>query len=101
MCRPCLTCMDKSVKLCVEGSTRRGGRRLHMARGTRITRKKRSGWKHPLDINRNRRRWEKRRRSASACARHALEVVRETEVWQELRDGQLVFQGGGPPVAFA
>jgi hypothetical protein len=93
--------MDKSVMLCVERSTRRGGRRLHVARGTRTTRKKRSGWKHPLDINRNHRRWEKRRRSASACARHALEVVREMEVWQELREGRVMFQGAGAPVAFA
>lgn len=47
-------------------------------------RKRRSGWKHPLDINRNRRRCAKRRRSASARARRTLETLRTRETWLEL-----------------
>lgn len=53
-----------------------------------MRRKKRSGWKHPLDLNRNRRRCTKRRRSASATTRHALETVREAEVRLELREAR-------------
>jgi hypothetical protein len=62
--------------------------------------KRRSGWKHPLDIERNRRRCAKRRRSASAYARHALEVVRDLEAQLELRTAQLLFQNTGPRPAW-
>lgn len=54
--------------------------------------KKRSGWKHPLDLNRNRRRCEKRRRSASAVARHAIEEFRAAEAQLELREAADRFQ---------
>ena len=57
-----------------------------------MRRKKRSGWKHPLDINRNRRRCEKRRRSASAVARHAVEMMREWEVQLEVIEGRYHYQ---------
>jgi hypothetical protein len=69
----------------------RGG--VQVARTWRVRRKKRSGWKHPLDLNRNRRRCEKRRRSASARARRAIEAIREFEVQLELTEWQLQYQG--------
>lgn len=64
-----------------------------------VRRKKRSGWKHPLDLNRNRRRCEKRRRSASAATRYALDTVREAEVRLELREARRelrTIDRGGP-----
>ena len=57
-----------------------------------MLRKKRSGWKHPLDIERNRRRCEKRRRSASAAARHALDSIRGFEIQLELIEARTVYQ---------
>jgi hypothetical protein len=56
-------------------------------------RKKRSGWKHPLDINRNHRRCAKRRRSASAGTRHALQALREAELLVELREARTQVRG--------
>jgi hypothetical protein len=60
-----------------------------VARTWGVRRKKRSGWKHPLDLNRNRRRCEKRRRSASARVRHALQAIREFEAHSEVVEWQL------------
>jgi hypothetical protein len=54
--------------------------------------KKRSGWKHPLDINRNRRRCEKRQRSASAAVRHALDGLRGREIQLELIEARWMYQ---------
>jgi hypothetical protein len=65
---------------------------VRVAMSQRRRRKKRSGWRHALDLNRNRRRCEKRRRSASACARHALEMAREAEMKSELRESRRQFQ---------
>jgi len=58
-------------------------------------RKRRSGWKHPLDSNRNRRRCVKRRRSASASARHAVIALREAELRLELQHERKRFQSAG------
>jgi hypothetical protein len=57
-----------------------------------MRRKRRSGWKHPLDINRNRRRCEKRRRSASAAVRHALDGLRGHEIQLELIEARRIYQ---------
>ena len=66
---------------------------VHVARAWRLRRKKRSGWKHPLDLERNRRRCEKRRRSASTATRHAVEVIRDFEAQLEVVEGRLRYQG--------
>jgi hypothetical protein len=51
--------------------------------------KKRSGWKHPHDINRNRRRCARRRRSANVRARNTLQGIRAQETLVELLEGRL------------
>jgi hypothetical protein len=71
-----------------------------MARECGRTRKKRSGWKHPLDINRNHRRCEKRRRSASVRARRAYAALRELELQVELVGWQLHYGSAGSESKF-
>jgi hypothetical protein len=68
-----------------------------VARTWRVRGKKRSGWKHPLDPNRNRRRCDKRRRSASAAARHAVEAILELEARLELIEWRRPYQVAGRP----
>jgi hypothetical protein len=61
-------------------------------RRTRLERhrKKRSGWKHPLDINRNRRRCAKRRHSANVRARRALQAMQARETVTELIEARVL-----------
>jgi hypothetical protein len=68
---------------------------LALARRIRRTRKKRSGWKHPLDVNRNHRRCQKRRRSESVRARRACAALRELELQLELATWQLHYGWSG------
>jgi hypothetical protein len=66
-----------------------------LARQIRRTKKKRSGWCHPLDINRNHRRWDKRRRSANVRARRAYAALHELELQLELVAWQLHYGSAG------
>lgn len=59
-----------------------------MASRCRIRRKRRSGWRHPANVNRNHRRWEKRRRSASSAVRCAAEAIREAETHLDIVDAR-------------
>jgi hypothetical protein len=74
---------------------------VQVARTITRQRKRRSGWCHPLNINRNTRRCTKRRRSASARARHAVAALVAQETLCELREAREHFSGrrisrGGP-----
>lgn len=64
-----------------------------MARTITRQRKRRSGWCHPVNINRNTRRCAKRRRSSSARARHAVAAVVAQETLRELREAREHFSG--------
>jgi hypothetical protein len=66
---------------------------VQLARTITRRRKRRSGWCHPLKLNRNTRRFEKSRRSASASARHALEVIQTREGQAELQFARQEYSG--------
>src|SRR5689334_12980636 len=68
------------------GQPTREARRLEARARTR--QKKRSGWKHPLDPNRNGRRCMRRRRSATAQVRRALQALLAAEMMLELEEAR-------------
>jgi hypothetical protein len=47
---------------------------------------KRSGWRHPLKVNRNRKRWRRRSHVVALRCRHYLLSLREREADQEIRE---------------
>ena len=63
-----------------------------MSKGRRT---KRSGWKHPMNLNRNRRRWRKRKRAPAQASRTQRAELLELETRHEMRLGWLTYPYGG------
>src|SRR4051812_29925542 len=82
--------MDLRVMVAMEATTRRWWPLAVSSTSRRSRRRKRrSGWKHPLDRDRNRRRNLKRRRSAGVAFRQARLALRERDVRNELVDADV------------